>query len=372
MERFSFDITIIGAGVVGLAILNRLSESPHSTLLIEKNDSFGREISSRNSEVIHAGIYYPPDFLKAKLCRQGNALLYSLCRERKIPHKRLGKIIVACHPDEIEELWRVKKQAEQNGVIDLAFLSRSDIHSLEPLVDAGEALFSPSTGIIDSHRLMTFFYTHSLASGSTTAFRAEATAIQHNGRGYDLEINHGEYRVTTKVLINSAGLHADRIASLAGIDVEKEGYTLNYCKGDYFFASPAPSIRHLIYPAPPMGGEGLGIHATLDMGGRLRFGPDIEYVTKLDYKVREEKREVFYQAIRRYLPSVTLHCLQPDTSGIRPKLQKTGEPYRDFIIREESALGYPGLINLIGIESPGLTSCIPIAESVYSLVISRL
>jgi L-2-hydroxyglutarate oxidase LhgO len=368
MERFSFDITIIGAGIVGLAIVDNLSRRPYSVLLVEKNDSYGRETSSRNSEVIHAGIHYPPDFLKARFCRQGNALLYNLCAEQEIPHRRLGKIIVACHSDKTEGLWRLKKQAEQNGVFDLVFLSRSDMHSLEPLVKAEEALFSPSTGIIDSHRLMTFFYTHSLASSATVAFRAEATAIRRDGCGYDLEINHGEYRVMTKVLINSAGLHADHIASLAGIDAGKEGYTLNYCKGDYFFTSPAPSIHHLIYPVPATDKEGLGIHATMDMGERIRFGPDVEYVPKLDYRIREEKREVFHQAIRRYLPSVTLNSLQPDMSGIRPKLQKPGEPYRDFIIREESALGYPGFINLIGIESPGLTGCIPIAESVHSLV----
>ncbi|MDO9528345.1 MAG: NAD(P)/FAD-dependent oxidoreductase [Syntrophales bacterium] len=438
MTRDKFDITIIGAGVIGLAIAEELSTKHRNILLVEKNTSYGQETSSRHSEVIHAGIYYPAGFLKATLCREGNHLLYETCRNRNIPHKMLGKLIVAtnnppCPPfkkggiivsptltkkddfitppfkkggdfvsptltkednftsppfskednlisppfskggqggfsEEINELWKIKERAEQNGVDNLSFLSQNQIHKLEPEVRATTALFSPSTGIIDSHSLMRSFYINAESNDVTIAFRSEVTAIHVDNNSYDLEINNGEYRFQTRILINSAGLHSDRIAKLAGIDIDKEGYRLKYCKGNYFSASPAPKLKHLVYPAPTDNYEGLGIHATLDLNSRVKFGPDTEYVDNLEYTVDEDKKVPFYQSIRRYLPGIKMESLNPEMSGIRPKLQGPGEPYRDFVIKEERDLGYSGLINLIGIESPGLTSCIPIARHVSSLV----
>ncbi len=363
-----FDIVIIGAGVVGLAAAEALSGEGRRVLLLEKNDSFGRETSSRNSEVIHAGIYYPEGFLKAAFCREGNRLLYETCQKRDVPHRRTGKLIVAVNDEEGGELEAIRARAERNGVDDLRFLARQEIRKLEPAVKAVAALLSPSTGIIDSHRLMRSFYLGAEAAGTMAAFRSEVTAIRFDGRRYEVEINGGEYRLQTPVVINSAGLQSDRIAALAGIDIDGKGYRLKFCKGDYFSASPSPKLEHLVYPVPAKNREGLGIHATLDLQGRVRFGPDTEYVDGPDYAVKEEKKAVFYEAVRTYLPDLRPEQLGPDTSGIRPKLQGPGESYRDFVICDEKDAGFPGFINLIGIESPGLTSCIPIAQYVRTLI----
>ena len=364
MDRM--DITIIGTGVVGLAIAETLSARYKNILVLEKNGGYGQETSSRNSEVIHAGIYYPTGSQKALLCLAGNRLLYEACKKRNIPHQRIGKLIVATDSQEAEILREKKRLAEANGVEGLAFLSRKEIAEMEPDVRAIEALFSPSTGIIDSHALMRSFFVNAKASGATFAFHSELTAVHYNGRDYEIESNGGEFRFATRILINSAGLHSDRIASLAGMDIEKAGYRLKYCKGSYFAASPSPKLKHLVYPVPTKHNEGLGVHATLDLGGRVRFGPDVEYVSQLNYDIDENKVESFYPAIKAYLPKIRRQDLHPDMSGIRPKLQGPGEPVRDFVIKEEAAAGLPGLINLIGIESPGLTSCLSIARLVAS------
>ncbi len=363
-----FTVTIIGAGVVGLALAEELSSRYDDVLLVEKNSSFGRETSSRHSGVIHAGIYYPPGFLKADFCRNGNYRLYELCKDRDIPHRKLGKLIVAVDESEEDELIKLKEQGEQNGVTDLSFLSERQIRPLEPEIIAKKALFSPSTGIIDSHGLMRSFYITAESNDALIVFNSAVTDIRYDGRTYDVEINGGEHRFQSKILVNSAGLHADAIAARAGIDVEKKGYRLKYCKGNYFFASPAPRLNHLVYPVPQRQNEGLGIHATLDLGGRVRFGPDTEYVNDLEYTVHEARKESFYKSIVSYLPTMNLDSLHVDMCGIRPKLQGPGEEYQDFVVKEESDGGYPGLINLIGIESPGLTSCIPIAHHVSSLI----
>jgi L-2-hydroxyglutarate oxidase LhgO len=368
MATTDFTITVVGAGVVGLACAEVLSAQYDGVLVLDKNPSFGQETSSRHSGVIHAGIYYPPGLLKARLCREGNRLLYEVCGERGIPHERIGKLIVAVTNDEEEELFALKDQAERNGVNDLVLLSERRVRSLEPDVNAKAGIFSPSTGIIDAHSLMRLFTVTAASNGAPVVFNSAVTDIRYDGRAYDVEINGGEYRFRTEILVNSAGLHADGIAALAGIDVEKEGYRLKYCKGNYFFASPSPLLRHLVYPVPQRQNEGLGIHATLDLGGRVKFGPDTEYVDDLDYRVNEARKESFFRSVVTYLPAVTVDSLHADTCGIRPKLQGPGEPYRDFVIMEEGDRGFPGLINLIGIESPGLTACIPIARHVASLV----
>ncbi|MDI6726012.1 MAG: NAD(P)/FAD-dependent oxidoreductase [Smithellaceae bacterium] len=367
-SNISFDVAVIGAGVVGLAIAEALCKECDGIVVLERNSSFGMETSSRNSEVIHSGIYYPTGFLKARLCTTGKALLYDWCLAKEIPHRKAGKLIVATSTDEVEELDSLLKQAQLNGVDDLVRLGSSDVRQLEPEVKAVEALYSPSTGIIDSHQLMRSLLISAESRGATIAYRSAATAICFDGARYRIEVNGGEYVVETKALINSAGLAADKIAALAGIDIQKEGYALKYCKGSYFSSSPSPRLNHLIYPVPAPNKEGLGIHATLDLAGRVRFGPDTLYTDVLDYRVDETARASFYQAISRYLPAMKIEYLTPDMSGIRPKLQGPGEPYRDFIIREEKQNGLRGMINLIGIESPGLTSCLAIGQRVLSLV----
>ena len=364
----SFNITVIGAGVIGLCIAEELSTKYKRVLLVEKNDGFGQETSSRNSEVIHAGIYYPHGFLKASFCTEGNRLLYDLCRERNIPHKRLGKLIVATNDEECEHLDSIKKHAEGNGVSDLTMLGRKQVLTLEPEVSAKAAIYSPSTGIINSHVLMRSFCINTASHGTVVALRSKVTAIHAKDGIYELETNGGEYRFHTRVIINSAGLYSDVIAAMAGINIERHGYRLKYCKGNYFSASPAPKLNHLVYPVPPENTESLGIHATLDMSNRVKFGPDSQYIDEIEYSIDEGRRESFYQSIRNYLPGIKPEYLHPDMCGIRPKLQGPGEAYRDFIIRDERDIGYPGLINLIGIESPGLTSCVAIARYVKALV----
>lgn len=366
--KHSFGITIIGAGVVGLAIARELSAKHGNLLVVERNSSFGQEISSRNSEVIHAGIYYPHGLKKAQLCREGKALLYSFCADNGIPHKKAGKLIVAVDSEEIGELDSIKKRAELNGVDDLYYLSQEQIRRLEPDVKAVSALFSPSTGIIDSHGLMRCLLRQAEDNGSLVVFRSAITGIKYDGKEFELSVNDGDHFIRTGILINSAGLGSDRIAAMAGMDIDKSGYRLKYCKGDYFSASPSPKLAHLVYPVPVRNNEGLGVHATIDLSGRVRFGPDVEYVNRLSYDIDPAKRDDFHRAVEKYLPGLKHDDLHPDMSGIRPKLQGPGEPYRDFVIQEESGSGFPGLINLVGIESPGLTSCMAIAGHVASLV----
>jgi L-2-hydroxyglutarate oxidase LhgO len=363
-----FSATVIGAGVVGLAVGERLALDYRDVLLLERHESCGRETSSRNSEVIHAGIYYPTGFVKAALCLEGKRLLYEACAEWGVPHRRVGKMIVAGGDEDGQELHRLCTQAERNGVMDLHFLTPRKIRRLEPDVKAREALFSPSTGIVDSHRFMQALLSRLQTAGATVAFRSNVTAVRPDEDGFDVEINDGEYRFRTKALVNSAGLASDRLASMAGIDVDAAGYRLKYCKGSYFSASSAPHLKHLVYPAPDRGKEGLGIHATVDLAGRVRFGPDVEYVDRIDYTVDERRRDHFHEAVRRYLPGIPVEDLQPDMCGIRPKLQGPGEAYRDFVIREESDRGLPGLVNLVGIESPGLTASLAIGRRVAALV----
>ena len=378
----TFDVIIIGAGVVGLAIAQKLARRGRKLAVLEKNDRSGQETSSRNSEVIHAGIYYPRDFLKSRLCVEGNRLLYAWCREHKVPHAAIGKLIVATTEEEASSLETIRSGAEQNGVPGLELLGKKQILSMEPEVSALAALLSPTTGIIDSHRLMQSLLLAAEDNGAVMSCRAKVTAIRLDGAGYDLEINKGEYRIQAKTVVNSAGLHADQIAALTGIDIDARGYRLKPCKGNYFSASPAPRLRRLVYPVPMKNNVGLGIHATLDLTGRVRFGPDSRYLDKEEilcltstqngnglplksalslYKVDEDRKEAFGNAIRKYLPGFDAAALHPDMSGIRPKVQGPGDPVMDFIIREESSCGYHGFINLIGIESPGLTSCLAIA-----------
>ncbi|HOW36447.1 MAG TPA: NAD(P)/FAD-dependent oxidoreductase [Candidatus Omnitrophota bacterium] len=365
------DIAIIGAGAVGLAVAFRLSEFYKDIFIIERNSSFGQETSSRNSEVIHGGMYYPPDSLKKKTCIEGRRLLYQYCRENDIPHKKVGKLIVAIDPDEIRDLEALFKQGQENGVEGLKLLSKEEIKKIEPNIRAEAAIYSPETGIIDSHSFMKNLVFRFERNNGFIVYNSEVTGIDKTKEGFEMTLKsaqEGELKLAARVVINAAGLNSDKVARMAGL--MKDEYTLKYCKGDYFRSNQrkAKFINHLIYPVPVKDHAGLGVHATLDLAGGLRFGPDTEYVKEIYYDIDPKKGKSFYESIRRFLPFMEEGDLSPDTAGMRPKLQGEGEGFRDFIIKEESANHLPGLINLIGIESPGLTGALSIGGMVKGMV----
>jgi L-2-hydroxyglutarate oxidase LhgO len=367
------DIVIIGAGVVGLAIAERLSRTKRGQeiVVLERNDGFGRETSSRNSEVIHAGLYYGENLLKTKLCVRGNPLLYELCRSEGIPHRKTGKIILATDESEKLQLQNIFQQAEKNGVAGVRQISAREIETMEPYVFGLSGLYSPETGIVDSHRLMKYFEQTAASRGATLAYGTEVIALEKSVDGYVVEIKDtdGEQlQLESGVVINSAGLWADRIAWMAGIDVDAEGYRIYLCKGEYFSVSSRHQgkVGCLVYPTPsPIH---LGAHAVLSLDDRLKIGPSAVYVDEISYQVDGDGQEEFHSIARRFLPFLELDDLAPDMAGIRPKLYRKGEPFRDFIIKEEGDRGLSGLINLVGIESPGLTCCLTIAESVDRLL----
>ena len=363
MEKF--EVTIIGAGIVGLALAARLAPKLGSgLLLVEQHDGFGKETSSRNSEVIHAGIYYPKDSLKARLCVAGRRQIYQLCRNYNIAHQNLGKIIVATSADEEEYLTNLLKRGRENGVEGLKMLSAGESQTLEPQVKAQAALLSPVTGIVDSHSLMHLFYRQAKEAQTTITFNTKITEITPDNPGFLLNCksdNDDEnFTFSSNLVINCAGLGAAQLSQSANIPTP----TIHYGKGSYFSYSGRSPLSRLVYPAPPTGGHGLGIHATLDLGGRLRFGPDLEYCDEPDYQVNEKTHAKFATAIRRYLPSLDAAKLIPDMAGIRPRLQGPNDDFCDFIIREESNAEAPGFINLLGIESPGLTAAPAIADEI--------
>lgn len=364
-------ITIIGAGIVGLAIAAELAKDKQ-VYLLDKNETFGQETSSRTSEVIHAGIYYPPGSLKAKLCVEGNALLYELCERYGIGYKKLGKLIVATDEEEAEELGKLRQNATRNGVR-LELLSGQEVEKVEPKIKAVAALFSPFTGIVDSYGLMKCFATKAKENNAQIAYRARVIGIEKLANRYKVTVEDsaGNFSFLTRILINSAGLNSDRIAELAGIDIMKAGYKLHYCKGEYFSLSRSPTKR-LIYPVPKPRAAGLGIHITPDLQGRVRLGPNAYYVGEIDYKVDERRKQEFYNGVKSFLPSIESDSIEPDFAGIRPKLQGPGEDLRDFVIRHEADRGLEGLINLIGIESPGLTASPAIARYVKAMVEEKL
>ncbi|MBI5698768.1 NAD(P)/FAD-dependent oxidoreductase [Candidatus Saganbacteria bacterium] len=353
-------ITIIGAGVVGLAIAAELSKEHQDILVLEKNEKYGMETSSRNSEVIHAGLYYPPGSLKLKLCLEGNRLLYEICQNYDIKHKRYGKIVVAANSEEEQEIQKIFENTRQNGVPEVSLKTKEEIARLEPNIFARVGIYSGTTGVIDSHGLMRYFHDEAVGRGVMFGFNNDVTSIRKVAGGYELKTKAGE-EIESEMVINSAGLSSDKIARLAGIDT----YRLYYCKGDYFSISGAKGmLNRLVYPVPHEKGYGLGVHATLDLGGEIRLGPDATYVNEVSYDIDEKKADAFYQAARKYLPWVKKEKLGPDTSGMRPKLQGPNDEVKDFVIKED----LPGFINLVGIESPGLTASPAIAREVSRLV----
>jgi L-2-hydroxyglutarate oxidase LhgO len=366
-------ITIIGAGVIGLAIAEKLSEENDNVFLIEKHPTFGQETSSRNSEVIHAGIYYTKNSLKSMLCVEGKRLLYDYCKKYDVPFNNCGKLIVATSEEEISVIEGIRQTAIKNGVDDLSVMDKGQITEMEPNIFALKALFSPSTGIVDSHSLMKQYETNTINNGGQIVYGSEVTGIKKIKDGYEitlLDADKNRYIFTSGIVINSAGLASDKISEMVGI--EDENLRILFCKGEYFRVNPPKNklINRLIYPVPHPNMEGIGIHITIDMGGGVKLGPDVKYLESnvYDYKLTVSKQEAFYLSAKKFLPFLEYEDIAPEMAGIRPKIQKPGEPLRDFYIKEESERGYPGFINLIGMESPGLTSSIAIAKYVKELI----
>ena len=366
------DITIIGAGVVGLGIAAQVASEDRAVYVLEKNETFGQEISSRQSGVIHAGIYYPEGSLKAKMCVAGNHILYELCERYGIGIRRLGKLIVATSDDEAGELQTLLERGQRNGVEGLRILSKWEMKELEPNVEGVAAMLSPSTGVIDSHALMKFFIVKAQDGGVHIAYQTKVVGIERVADEYKVAVEDGtgNFFFTTRVLINCAGLHCDKVAELAGIDIAKAGYKLHYCKGEYFSVGSGKNtlVKRLVFPVPPPQFPGVGIHVTFDLDGRMRLGPSIHYVDSIDYAVDNNHKKLFHDSVRRFLPFLEYDDLEPEMAGIRPKLQEPGGDIKDFVIKDETDKGLPGFINLIGIESPGLTASPAIAEYVGSLV----
>lgn len=367
-----FDLCIVGAGVVGIAIAEAVARSKppsYTILLLDKNASFGQETSSRNSEVIHAGLYYPKDSLKARLCVQGSALLYDFCRNNSVAHRRIGKYVVA-QENELNALQALAERASDNGVRDLHWLDRKAVQESEPLVKASAALYSANTGIVDSHALMNSLLTNAQSAGVEYVSRTNVERVECSAKGFEVHTMCGDFsqkeafQFHCSALINAAGLGAQALASK--IDAVESAHIprLHLSKGNYFRLSGRSPFQHLIYPLPAHQTSGLGIHASIDLGGAVRFGPDIEAIEAIDYSVNVQRKAQFVEAIRRYFPSLDPAQLVPDYAGVRPKLYSADGKAMDFVLQTSQVHGVPGLVQLFGIESPGLTASLAIAEEI--------
>lgn len=359
------ECVVVGAGVVGLAVARALSRAGHDVIVLERHALIGSETSSRNSEVIHAGIYYPTGSLKARLCVAGKHELYRYCEERGIPHRNCGKLIVATNNAQLAELERIRQKAVANGVSDLELWGAARTKELEPELACVGSLWSPSTGIVDSHALMLAYQGDIEDMGGMIAFNAPMQRACAKSHGFHLEVG-GEtpMELECAVLINSAGLEAPQLARrIEGYD-SRHAPLAYYCKGNYYMLKGKSPFNRLIYPVPEA--AGLGVHVTIDMGGQCRFGPDTEWVELVDYDVDPKRAEVFYAAVRKYWPSLRDHALEPGYAGIRPKLGPADAPASDFVIQSTTTHGVPGLVHLFGIESPGLTASSAIGETVLA------
>ncbi len=365
MERF--DAIVIGAGVIGLAVARSLARAGRSVLILEREATFGTGLSSRNSEVIHAGLYYPHGSLKERFCRAGRDLLYAYCAERHVPHRRCGKLIFAADASEVAALEAIAGRGRRAGVDDLVRLDAADVRALEPALDCVAALHSPSSGIIDAHGLMLALLGEAEDHGAMLARNVRVDRIERLADGW--LVHAGGERVEAAMVANAAGLGAQAVA--ASIDALDPAMVppLHYAKGNYFTYGGRVPFSRLIYPVPVPGG--LGTHLTLDLAGQARFGPDVEWVHTEDYRVDPDCSTRFIIAAQRIWPGIDADRLVPGYAGIRPKLVGPGEPDADFRIDGEADHGLPGLINLFGIESPGLTASLAIGEHVAALLGDR-
>lgn len=383
------DVAIIGAGVVGLAVAAEVAarRPPLSIVLVEKHEAFGRETSSRNSEVIHSGLYYPPGSLKARLCVEGAALLYRFCDKHGVNYRRCGKLVVALSENDEDTLAALQKRGAANLVAGLEHLGAAAFKKHEPNIRAKSALYVPAAGLIDSHQLMACLEQKAIRSGVLPAYCHELRALEaaNRGSGFLLHLVNpdGSFdTLTAERVVNCAGLKADQVAASAGINPLQAGYKQRLCKGEYFSlpSKKAALVNGLVYPPPLKELTGLGIHATKTLDGRLKLGPNTLYLSEAegevegeegeDYSVNAQHAGQFFAAVSAFMPFVKLADLEPEMAGIRPKLYGPGEPWRDFVIKDEAACGLPGLVNLMGIESPGLTAALSIGRLVADLLLT--
>ena len=361
----NIDTVVIGAGVVGLAVARALASAGREVLILEAAESFGTGTSSRNSEVIHAGIYYPRGSLKARFCVAGRERLYGFCEQHGVPQRRCGKLIVAGSDGQLAELQKIQAAARANGV-ELELWEGSRAIDLEPQLRCVGALHSPLTGIIDSHSYMLALLGQAERHGATLVCESCVTGLRLERDGVVLAINGEEPVLRARALINSAGIEAPRIAGLIEGFPAEHVPRAYFAKGNYFTLAGRSPFSRLVYPVPEPGG--LGVHLTLDLAGRARFGPDVQWMDAPDYTVDPQRAQKFYAAIRTYWPGLADGALQPAYAGIRPKISPPGAPAADFRIDGPEVHGVPGVVNLFGIESPGLTASLAIADHIAGLI----
>jgi L-2-hydroxyglutarate oxidase LhgO len=361
MGSESADAIVIGAGVIGLAVARQLARGGREVLVLECLDSFGQESSSRNSGVIHAGIYYPPGSLKARCCIRGKQLLYEYCERRKVTAKRCGKLIIASSEAQREGLRAWHDNAVRSGLGDLQWLERDQVVELEPDVRASAGLYSPSTGILDVHELMLALIADLEAAGGSLVTRCKVLHVEPVAGGIELQVDDGsEYAISARTVVNASGHGAAAIASdTAGLESRHVPEVLPI-RGHYYEYSGKLPFSHLVYPLP--GESTLGVHVTMDTAGQFRFGPDAEYADAVDYRFDDSRREQFIEAIRDWYPALDEARLRPGFVGVRPNLQRPGDKRQDFIVSGPAEHGIEGLVNLFGIDSPGLTACLALAD----------
>jgi len=354
------DAVVVGGGVVGLAVARALAQSGREVVILEAEDAIGTHTSSRNSEVIHAGIYYPKGSLKARACVAGKELLYEYCVAHGVPHRRSGKLIVATNHEQVGELENIQKKAHANGVADVVWMTREQVVALEPEISCVAGLYSPSTGIIDSHALMLAYLGDAEERGAMLALKTRLLGAQVTPGGF--VVHSDQMDVACNVLVNSAGLRAPSVAH--GIEGFPKKFIPRefYAKGNYYSLTRKAPFSRLVYPVPEPGG--LGVHVTLDLAGQARFGPDVEWIERIEYNVDPRRAERFYAAIRKYWPGLPDGALSPGYAGIRPKTAGPKEPAPDFEVQGPAVHGVPGLVHLFGIESPGLTASLALAAEV--------
>lgn len=360
------DVVVVGAGVVGIAVARALAQAGREVIVLDAAEGIGTETSSRNSEVIHAGIYYPQGSLMARFCVQGRRMLYRYCDERGVPYANCGKLIVATSAAETEMLAGIKARAEANGVEGMRFLTAAEAVAMEPNLSCTGALFSPTTGVLDSHAYMLALQGDAEHGGAVFVFHSPVEGGRVVEEGVELSVGGADpMRLRARLVVNAAGLHACPLArAIEGMPRQliPQEY---FAKGNYFTLVGKSPFSRLIYPVPVPGG--LGVHITIDLGGQARFGPDVEWIERIEYVVDPRRADSFYDAVRRYWPGLKDGQIQPGYAGIRPKIVPKGAPGQDFVVQGRAVHGIPSLINLFGIESPGLTAAIALAEHVVEL-----